>query len=114
MLHRWTNGRFRSTLHRVEKRTPGERYSTPFFCAPNWDATVLLSPLDPHMQGAGLQGFGKEYSEQWPWLPFDSWMNFPLAAHVLIFCSLGRDTCSGSTPAALEAVYRYLSFVTKY
>lgn len=40
MLHRWTNGRFLSTLHRVEKRSPGERYSTPFFCAPNWDAKV--------------------------------------------------------------------------
>ena len=40
MLHQCTNGRFLSTLHRVEKRTSGERYSTPFFCAPNWDAKV--------------------------------------------------------------------------
>ena len=35
---RWTNGRFRSTLHRVVNTN--ERFSTPFFLAPNWDAQV--------------------------------------------------------------------------
>mmetsp|Transcript_18196 Transcript_18196/g.54682 ORF Transcript_18196/g.54682 Transcript_18196/m.54682 type:complete len:355 (+) Transcript_18196:191-1255(+) len=44
LLHRWTGGRFKSTLHRVEKRTEGERYSTPFFCAPNWDAVIEVLP----------------------------------------------------------------------
>lgn len=34
----------RSTLHRVEKRSAGERYSSPFFCAPNWDAVIGLLP----------------------------------------------------------------------
>ena len=37
-LCRWTNGRFKSTLHRVVNAN--ERFSTPFFLAPNWDAKV--------------------------------------------------------------------------
>ena len=45
LLHRWTGGRFLSTLHRVEKRTPEERYSAPFFCAPNLDA--IIEVLEP-------------------------------------------------------------------
>ena len=35
---RWTNGRFKSTLHRVVNSN--ERFSTPFFLAANWDAEV--------------------------------------------------------------------------
>lgn len=44
MLERWTNGNFKSTLHRVV--TPSnqdekiERYSIPFFYEPNFDAIV--------------------------------------------------------------------------
>jgi isopenicillin N synthase-like dioxygenase len=39
LLSSWTGGRFRSTLHRVVNAS--ERFSTPFFLAPNWDAEVL-------------------------------------------------------------------------
>lgn len=28
----------------MEKRAAGERYSSPFFCAPNWDAVVAPLP----------------------------------------------------------------------
>ena len=38
---RWTNGRFKSTLHRVVNSN--ERFSTPFFLAANWDAEVHIS-----------------------------------------------------------------------
>ena len=38
MVDAWTGGRFRSTLHRVVNSS--ERFSTPFFLAPNWDARV--------------------------------------------------------------------------
>lgn len=40
MLERWTNGLFRSTLHRVVTKVDGERYSIPFFYEPNFDTVV--------------------------------------------------------------------------
>jgi isopenicillin N synthase-like dioxygenase len=42
-LHRWTNGRFLSTEHRVRASTDGYRYALPFFFGPN--ATALIEPL---------------------------------------------------------------------
>lgn len=39
MLERWTNGKFRSTIHRVLSRGD-ERYSIPFFYEPNFDTVV--------------------------------------------------------------------------
>ena len=39
MLERWTNGKFRSTIHRVISRGD-ERYSIPFFYEPNFDTVV--------------------------------------------------------------------------
>eukprot|EP00850_Spirogloea_muscicola_P002873 SM000011S19051 [mRNA] locus=s11:585407:588738:- [translate_table: standard] len=43
MLERWTNNRFRSTLHRVVN--PGkERFSIPFFFEPNFDCLVECLP----------------------------------------------------------------------
>ncbi|KAJ8907500.1 hypothetical protein NDN08_007611 [Rhodosorus marinus] len=43
MLERWSNGYFRSTVHRVVNTTGRERYSIPFFLDPRFDA--LVSPL---------------------------------------------------------------------
>lgn len=45
MLERWTNGLFRSTLHRVvTQASQGERYSIPFFYEPNFDCVVECLP----------------------------------------------------------------------
>jgi len=40
MLERWTNGLFRSTIHRVISCGEKERYSIPFFYEPNFDTLV--------------------------------------------------------------------------
>jgi isopenicillin N synthase-like dioxygenase len=39
----WTNGRYRSTLHRVRNMSEVERYSVPFFF--NADESVVIEPL---------------------------------------------------------------------
>lgn len=40
MLERWTNGKFKSTVHRVVSSGAKERYSIPFFYEPNFDTVV--------------------------------------------------------------------------
>jgi isopenicillin N synthase-like dioxygenase len=40
MLERWSNGLFRSTVHRVVSSGQRERYSAPFFFEPNFHAKV--------------------------------------------------------------------------
>jgi len=43
MMMWWSNGRYRSTLHRVRNTSEVERYSVPFFF--NADETVVIEPL---------------------------------------------------------------------
>lgn len=40
MLERWTNGKFKSTIHRVINHKGVERWSIPFFYDPNFDTVV--------------------------------------------------------------------------
>jgi isopenicillin N synthase-like dioxygenase len=44
MLERWTNGLYRSTIHRVVTDGTKERYSIPFFYEPNFDTIVQCIP----------------------------------------------------------------------
>jgi isopenicillin N synthase-like dioxygenase len=44
-FQRWTNGEFKSTVHRVVNRSPDkERYSVPFFFSVNYDQKVSTLP----------------------------------------------------------------------
>ena len=40
LMQRWTNDRWRSTMHRVVPGAPGRRLSIPFFHNANWDARI--------------------------------------------------------------------------
>ena len=41
ILHRWSNGRFISTPHRVINRSGRARYSNPFFFDPNMRTRIV-------------------------------------------------------------------------
>ena len=44
MLHRWTNGRFRSTGHRALPPLKGHRYAIPYFMGPHMDTLIECLP----------------------------------------------------------------------
>ncbi len=44
MLHRWTNGRYRSTAHRALPPVGRDRYAIPYFLGPHMDAIVECLP----------------------------------------------------------------------
>ena len=44
MLHRWTNGRFRSTAHRALPPLEGNRYAIPYFLGPHMDTLISCLP----------------------------------------------------------------------
>jgi isopenicillin N synthase-like dioxygenase len=66
MIERWTNGGWRSTLHRVIHRGAQDgqgRISVPFFFEPNFDA--LVKPLEKCVQRSGRERMheGSTYGE---------------------------------------------------
>ena len=44
MLHRWTNGRYKSTPHRALPPVGRHRYAIPYFFGPNLDAEIRCAP----------------------------------------------------------------------
>lgn len=66
ILHRWTNGRFLSTPHRVVPPNGAERYAMPFFFGPSWDATVECLPTCT----------GPDDPPKWPPITYRDWMTY--------------------------------------
>jgi isopenicillin N synthase-like dioxygenase len=50
MMHRWTNGRFKSTAHRALPPVGRDRYAIPFFLGPHVDTVIACLPT---CQGPG-------------------------------------------------------------
>lgn len=61
MLGFWSNGRFRSTPHRVTPTTQ-DRYSTALFLQPHID--TVLTPLDGSAPGADVPTAGEHYARR--------------------------------------------------
>jgi isopenicillin N synthase-like dioxygenase len=63
MIERWTNGLWRSTLHRVIHRGDAYRVSVPFFYEPAFDAVV--APLQKCVRDSGREAMhaGSTYGE---------------------------------------------------
>ena len=68
MLDRMTEGRYRSTPHRVRNTSGAERLSFPCFIDPSWDATCPVLPLagtapaddaDRRWDGRSVRGVGR-------------------------------------------------------
>ncbi|MDW3216730.1 MAG: 2-oxoglutarate and iron-dependent oxygenase domain-containing protein [Ilumatobacteraceae bacterium] len=72
MLDRLTEGRYRSTPHRVRNTSGRTRLSFPYFFDPSWDAQVVPLPLDGtapaddaerRWDGASLQAWSGRYGD---------------------------------------------------
>lgn len=72
MLDRLTEGRYRSTPHRVRNTSGHSRLSFPYFFDPSWDAEVTPLPLggtppaddaDRRWDGASLQAWSGRYGD---------------------------------------------------
>ena len=65
-LKRWTNGRFKSTPHRVIPPTSKPRYAIPFFFGPNIDTVIECLPTCQ----------GDDNPPQWEPIGYEDWAHY--------------------------------------
>lgn len=75
LMAHWSNGRFRSTLHRVVNLSGRDRYSMPFFFNPDFDTVIDprdipglspgVEPRAPVVSGPFLLGRFSDYRASW-------------------------------------------------
>ena len=63
ILHRWSNGRFKSTPHRALPPVGGDRYAIPFFLGPRFDQLIECLPTCT----------GPGNPPQWPPIIYSEW-----------------------------------------
>ena len=66
MLERLTDGRYRSTPHRVRNTSGADRLSFPYFFDPSWDATVPTLPLADTSENRSHRRWDGEDVLAWP------------------------------------------------
>ena len=64
ILHRWSNGRFKSTAHRALPPIGKHRYAIPFFLGPNIDTVIDCLPTCA----------SADNPPQWPSISYEDWM----------------------------------------
>jgi len=64
VLSAWTDGQYRSALHRViNKSTTDDRYSVPFFF--DGTMTTMMTPLDGFQTPRITKSVGQHFKERW-------------------------------------------------
>lgn len=66
MLHRWTNGRFKSTPHRALPPVGRDRYAIPFFLGPAFDCPIECLPSCT----------GPTDLPRWPLITYAGWLAY--------------------------------------
>ena len=66
MLHRWTNGRFKSTPHRVVPPNDRARYAIPYFMGPHMDTVISCLPSCQ----------GKDEPPRYPPITYEEYLNW--------------------------------------
>ena len=99
MLHRWSNGLFKSALHRVSLLEGKDRYSAAFFFDPPWSCVV--EPLAAVGAGASAPGSNSDGSA-----PNPAPLLFPATTYGEYLLAKFRETHASFEAAAGEEVER--------
>jgi isopenicillin N synthase-like dioxygenase len=90
MMHRWTNGRFKSTPHRAVPPVGRHRYAIPFFLGPHIDTVIACLPTCR----------ASHESPRWPPITYGDYLHWWYDAN---YDARVQDTPAAAHPAATGA-----------